>query len=248
MLSVLYSALEKFDIICFIPLEFLGWLDLSITNLTCYVFFTFAVIFVLVVFNLRNSMVPVLNRVVLTSLFNFVFELVEKQMGEKGFAFYPFFLLLFLFILVCNLLGLVPFSFSPTAHLVLTLFFSVIIWTTALLLGFIENGLHFIKFFMPDVPAFLLPFLFVIEIFSYLIRVVSLALRLAANITAGHVLLFTIAGFASKLVDFNFFVFLIGLVILLLIFLLELGVAFLQAYVFVTLACIYFNDSLNMSH
>jgi len=90
--------------------------------------------------------------------------------------------------------------------------------------------------------------LVVIELFSYLIRVFSLAIRLAANITAGHVLLFTIAGFAAKLLNFNFFVFLLTLVILTLIFLLELGVAFLQAYVFVTLACIYFNDSLNLSH
>lgn len=244
----LYSALEKFDIICFLPLDLFGWLDLSITNLTCYVLFTFLVIVSLVVFNLKNSVIPVVNRVVLASLFNFVFELVEKQIGRKGFPFFPFFLLLFLFILVCNLMGLVPFSFSPTAHLVLTLFFSIIIWTTALLLGFLENGLHFLKFFMPDVPAFMLPFLVIIEIFSYLIRVVSLALRLAANITAGHVLLFTIAGFAAKLLDFNFFVFLLALVILCLIILLEIGVAFLQAYVFVTLACIYFNDSLNMSH
>jgi len=101
---------------------------------------------------------------------------------------------------------------------------------------------------MPDVPVVLLPMLVVIEIFSYLIRVFSLAIRLAANITAGHVLLFTVAGFASKLLDFNFFVFLLTLVILVLIFLLEIGVSFLQAYVFVTLACIYFNDSLNMSH
>jgi len=150
--------------------------------------------------------------------------------------------------LISNLLGLVPFSFSPTAHMVFTFFFSIIVWCSSLLLGFLENGLGFLRFFVPDVPLFLLPMLVVIELFSYLIRVFSLAIRLAANITAGHVLLFTIAGFAAKLLNFNFFVFLLTLVILTLIFLLELGVAFLQAYVFVTLACIYFNDSLNLSH
>lgn len=244
----LKSALEKFDIICFYPLELFGIIDASITNFTCYVFFSLFLIAIFLYINMYNTILPVVNRVFLIKLFEFVFELVEKQIAPKGFIFYPFFLLLFLFILISNLLGLVPFSFSPTAHLVFTLFFSIIIWCTAVALGLIENGFGFYKLFVPDVPAFLLPLLIVIEILSYGIRVISLALRLAANITAGHVLMFTIAGFAVKLLDFNFFVFLIALVALSLIFLLELGVAFLQAYVFVTLACIYFNDSLNMSH
>lgn len=244
----LFSALEKFDIICFLPYDLLGWLDISITNLTCYVLFSLLIVWIFFLLNMSNSILPFLNRVLFIKLLAFVFELVDKQIGVKGFAFYPFFLLLFLFILICNLLGLVPFSFSPTAHLVYTLFFSIIIWCTAVALGLLENGYHFYKLFVPDVPAFLLPLLIVIELLSYCIRVLSLALRLAANITAGHVLMFTIAGFAVKLLDFNFFVFLIALVALSLIFLLEVGVAFLQAYVFVTLACIYFNDSLNMSH
>lgn len=101
---------------------------------------------------------------------------------------------------------------------------------------------------MPNVPKGLLPFLVVLEIFSYLIRLLSLAIRLAANITAGHVLMFTLAGFSAKLAAVNILVFGITLVVLSLVFLLELGVAFLQAYVFVTLACMYFNDSLNLSH
>lgn len=245
---VFFSALEKFDIICFLPIDLFGIIDLSITNIYIYMLFSLLVILCFFFVNSYNALIPALNRVFFFSVSSFIFEQVDKQIGYKGFVFYPFFLLLFLFILICNLLGLVPFSFSPTAHIVFSLFFSMVIWCTALSLGFIENGLGFVKFFLPDVPVFLLPMLFVIEIFSYIIRVFSLAIRLAANITAGHVLLFTIAGFASKLLEFNFFVFLITLVILTLIFLLEIGVAFLQAYVFVTLACIYFNDSLNMSH
>ena len=244
----LFSALEKFDIICYIPLEFFNFLDLSITNFMVYVSFVLFIIFSFFLLNSYNSIIPTLNRVFFHTLSAFVFEQVEKQIGVKGFVYYPFFFLLFFFILICNLLGLVPFSFSPTAHMTLTFFLSLVIWCSALSLGFLENGLGFVKFFLPDVPVFLLPMLFVIEIFSYLIRVFSLAIRLAANITAGHVLLFTIAGFAAKLLEFNFFVFLLTLIALVLIYLLEVGVAFLQAYVFVTLACIYFNDSLNMSH
>ena len=118
----------------------------------------------------------------------------------------------------------------------------------AIFMGILENGVGFYKLFVPNVPIYMLPFLIVIEIISYIIRVFSLAIRLAANITSGHVLLFTIAGFAVKLFKLNWFAALFAGVLLLFVFVLELGVAFLQAYVFITLVCIYFNDSLNLSH
>lgn len=244
---MLFSAIEKFDIICFLPIEFLGWLDFSITNYSLYLWFAFILIWVWFFWNLWNTVLPGLNFLLSFSILNFIFDIISQQIGKKGFRFYPFFLSLFLFILFSNILGLVPFSFSPTAHVVLTFFFSIIIWVTALTLGFLENGLSFYKFFVPDVPKPLIPVLVVIELFSYGMRVFSLAVRLAANITAGHVLLFTIGGFSVKLMEYNLFVFIATLIALVLITLLELGVSALQAYVFVTLSCIYFNDSLNLS-
>ena len=242
-----FSTIEKFDIICFLPIEVLGWLDFSITNYSLYLSFAFILIWVWFFWSLWNTVLPGLNFLVSFSLLNFVFDMVVKQIGYKGFIYYPFFLGLFLFILFSNILGLVPFSFSPTAHIVLTFFFSIVVWVLALSLGFIENGLSFYTFFVPDVPKALIPVLVIIELFSYGMRIFSLAIRLAANITAGHVLLFTIGGFSVKLMEYNLFVFLITLIALCLIILLELGVSALQAYVFVVLACIYFNDSLNLS-
>ena len=141
-----------------------------------------------------------------------------------------------------------PFSFAPTSHVLVTFFFSIMVWFMAIFIGIAENGVGFYKLFVPNVPIYMLPFLVVIEIISYIIRVFSLAIRLAANITSGHVLLFTIAGFAVKLFKLNWVAALSAGVILCLVFALELGVAFLQAYVFITLVCIYFNDSLNLAH
>jgi len=118
----------------------------------------------------------------------------------------------------------------------------------AIAMGILENGVGFYKLFVPNVPVYMLPFLIIIEIISYIIRVFSLAIRLAANITSGHVLMFTIAGFAVKLFKLNWFAAIFAGILLLFVFVLELGVAFLQAYVFITLVCIYFNDSLNLAH
>ncbi|RZL35808.1 MAG: ATP synthase F0 subunit A, partial [Pedobacter sp.] len=144
--------------------------------------------------------------------------------------------------------GIMPFSFAPTSHIIITFFFSIMVWFMAIFIGILENGVGFYKLFVPNVPIYMLPFLIVIEVISYIIRVFSLAIRLAANITSGHVLLFTIAGFAVKLFKLNWFAALSAGLILFFVFALELGVAFLQAYVFITLVCIYFNDSLNLAH
>jgi len=178
----------------------------------------------------------------------FVFEVVDKQMGKKGYIYFPFILSLFFFILFSNLYGIMPFSFAPTSHIIITFFFSIMVWFMAIFIGILENGVGFYKLFVPNVPIYMLPFLIVIEVISYIIRVFSLAIRLAANITSGHVLLFTIAGFAVKLFKLNWFAALSAGLILFFVFALELGVAFLQAYVFITLVCIYFNDSLNLAH
>ena len=183
-----------------------------------------------------------------TSLVSLTVSVIDKQVGRKGFEYFIFMFVLFTLILVANFLGGTPFSFAPTSHVVITFFFSLLVWLMSIALGLYENGVDFYKIFVPDVPKAMLPFLVIIEIISYIIRVFSLAIRLAANITAGHVLLFTIAGFVIKLFKFNWFLAGSAAIVLLLVFLLELGVAFLQAYVFLTLACIYFNDSLNLSH
>lgn len=247
---MLFSPIEKFDVINLAVFNVAGLLDFSLTSMSIYLLFVFVtVVFFLVFFNFNaKAFAPSFVQLCVEFCFNFVFGVVDKQIGKKGYIYFPFVLSLFFFILFSNLYGIAPFSFAPTSHIVVTFFFSITVWFMAISMGILENGVGFYKLFVPNVPIYMLPFLVIIEIISYIIRVFSLAIRLAANITSGHVLMFTIAGFVVKLFKLNWFAAIFAGVLLLFIFVLELGVAFLQAYVFITLVCIYFNDSLNLSH
>lgn len=244
-----YSPIEKFDVVNLFFFKIANILDFSITNMSLYLLFSvFSVIFFFSFFNFFSTILPSFTEICVKGFLTFIFSLIEKQIGSKGYIYYPFIVSLFFFILSANLFGITPFSFSPTSHAVITFFFSIMVWLMAISMGILENGLDFYKLFVPNVPAYMIPFLFVLEIISYIIRVFSLAIRLAANITSGHILLFTFAGFAVKLFKFNWMAAFFAGFLLIFVLVLELGVAFLQAYVFVTLVCIYFNDSLNIAH
>lgn len=245
----MFSPIEKFDVVNLAFFNVADLLDFSITNMSLYLLFVVVtLVFFMLFFNFNSRFIPGFTQICIEACLGFVFGVVDKQIGKKGYIYFPFILSLFFFILFSNLYGIVPFSFSPTSHVLVTFFFSIMVWFMAIFIGILENGVGFYKLFVPNVPLFMLPFLVIIEIISYIIRIFSLAIRLAANITSGHVLLFTIAGFAVKLFKLNWFAALFAGFLLLLIFMLELGVAFLQAYVFITLVCIYFNDSLNLAH
>lgn len=246
---MLFSPIEKFDVINLLTFKVADILDFSVTNSSLYLLFAAITIFVFLLFFDFNSRVwASFTQIFAEFMLTLVFGVVDKQIGRKGYIYFSFILTLFLLILFLNFYGIAPFSFAPTSHVVITFFFSIMVWFMAIFIGLLENGVGFYKMFVPNVPVYMLPFLVVIEIISYIIRVFSLGIRLAANITSGHVLLFTIAGFAVKLFKLNWFAAIFAGVLLFFVFALELGVAFLQAYVFITLACIYFNDSLNLSH
>lgn len=245
----MFSPIEKFDVVNLAFFNIADFLDFSITSMSLYLLFVVVtLVFFLLFFNFNATFIPSFTQVCVESFVIFIFGVVDKQIGKKGYIYFPFVLTLFFFILLSNLYGIAPFSFSPTSHVIVTFFFSIMVWFMAIFIGILENGVGFYKLFVPNVPLFMLPFLIIIEVISYIIRVFSLAIRLAANITSGHVLLFTIAGFAVKLFKLNWVAAFFAGFLLLLIFVLELGVAFLQAYVFITLVCIYFNDSLNLAH
>lgn len=245
----MFSPIEKFDVINLAFFNIAEFLDFSITNMSLYLLFVVVtLLFFVLFFNYNSNIIPSFTQVCVELTVMFIFGVLDKQIGKKGYIYFPFVLTLFFFILLSNLYGITPFSFAPTSHVVITFFFSIMVWVMSISIGIYENGLGFYKLFVPNVPLYMLPFLVIIEIISYIIRVFSLAIRLAANITSGHVLLFTIAGFAVKLFKLNWFAALFAGFLLLFVFALELGVAFLQAYVFVTLVCIYFNDSLNLAH
>lgn len=200
----MFSPIEKFDVVNLAFFNIADFLDFSITSMSLYLLFVVVtLVFFLLFFNFNATFIPSFTQVCVESFVVFIFGVVDKQIGKKGYIYFPFVLTLFFFILLSNLYGIAPFSFSPTSHVIVTFFFSIMVWFMAIFIGILENGVGFYKLFVPNVPLFMLPFLIIIEVISYIIRVFSLAIRLAANITSGHVLLFTIAGFAVKLFKLN---------------------------------------------
>jgi F-type H+-transporting ATPase subunit a len=169
--------------------------------------------------------------------------MLRTNVGREGRPYFPFIFSLFYFILVGNMLGMMPYSFTFTSHLAVTLGLALVVFIGTTILGFVKHGTHFLSFFLPHgTPPALAPLLIPLEIMSYCFRPISLSLRLFANMTAGHTLLKVFAGFAVSLG-------VLGVVPMLAVVgvtALEFLIAFLQAYVYTVLACIYLNDALHM--
>ena len=183
-------------------------------------------------------------------LYKFIYNLINSYLPSEGKIYFPFFFYLFLFICTSNLIGILPYSFTTTSHLSITFSLSFIIWYGCIIIGFQENGLKFFSLFFPrGIPFVLVPFLVAIELISYIFRSVSLALRLFANIVAGHILLDTLALFIHKMLYpsmitltsliISIIPFFMGIVLILF----ECVVALLQGYIFVVLSCIYLKDT-----
>jgi len=182
-----------------------------------------------------------------------VLSLVKENIKEeKASRFFPFVLILFLFVFLLNLLGLVPYSFTLTSHIIVTLTLSLSTFIGINIISIKKYGFSFFSIFMPSGTTTVLALLLVpIEIISYLVKPISLAIRLFANMMAGHTLLKVIAGFANSLMfsgGFCLIIHYVPLLILIPLFALELGVALIQSFVFCILVCIYINDSVNISH
>ncbi len=188
----------------------------------------------------------------LVEIYNFVYDLVKLYLAPKGTVYFPFFYYLFLFIVFSNLLGILPYSFTITSHLSITFTLSFMVWFGSLIIGFVENGLRFFSIVYPrGVPLALIPFLVGIETISFVFRSVSLALRLFANIVAGHILLDTLALFIHKmllptyLTLTNLLIAIIPFFLCIVLILFECVVAMLQAYIFLVLSSIYLKDVYN---
>jgi len=180
----------------------------------------------------------------LENIYAFVLDILEQQVGPKGFIYFPLIFSLFFFILTCNLISMTPFGVALTSHIVMIFLLSLSLGLSIFIIGIYTHNLEFLKIFIPECPFALLPFLMIIEIFSYVIRSFSLAIRLSANIMAGHTLVYIISSFILNMVYMKFWFFFILVFLILAVLLLEVGVAFLQAYVFTILVCIYLSDSL----
>ncbi len=245
MAIIAASPMEQFKIERISDLEMFG-MDVSFTNSSMMMVASVALISFFMILSMRGrSLVP--NRVqsIAEMIYEYVADMVRSTLGEKGMKFFPWVFSLFSFILVLNLLGMIPGTFTSTSHIIVTFALAAMVWIVVTAVGFYNHGIGFLKMFVPaGVPWPLLLIIVPIEIISYLIRPISHSVRLFANMMAGHTLLKVFGGFVVSLGAFGiapllFMVAFTGL---------EILVAFLQALVFAVLTCIYLNDGLNMHH
>ena len=241
----MFSPLEQFDIFKLIILKISNF-DISIFNIILPFIIINILFFFFIKFLKRNSkLISDIIQNILELLYKFVFNIVIQQLGNKGLNYFHLIFIIFNFIFFSNLLSLVPFGIAITSHVILIFFLSFTICISIFIIGLITHYLEFLKIFIPQSPLILLIILIPIEIFSYLIRMFSLAIRLAANILAGHTLVHIISTFVLNLTFIKWWLIFVVSIPLLMIISLELGIAFLQAYVFTILICIYLSDSLN---
>lgn len=254
---MIFSPLEQFQIL---PVLHFGnnCFGISITNESFFIGFIFLhlSIFFISLFELTSDksllVIPVEWQSAVEQIHALIASLVKENIKDKAAKFYPFVLSLFIFVLLVNLIGLFPYSFTLTSHIVITLTLSLSIFIGINLIGIKKYGFHIFSLFMPGGTPIILGMLLVpIECISYFVKPLSLAIRLFANMMAGHTLLKVIAGFANTLMSAGgifLIVHFLPLLILIPLFFLELGVALIQSFVFAILICLYINDSTTINH
>lgn len=239
-----HSPLAQFEIKTLIPLQ-LGETNVSFTNSSLFMALAVGLAILFLLFGMRHrALVPGRWQSMAEISYEFIANLLRDTVGPEGRKYFPFVFSLFMFILFGNMLGMIPYSFTFTSHVIVTFAMSVVVFIGVTILGFAKHGTHFFSFFVPPgVSVALWPLMIPIEIISYLSRPISLSVRLFANLTAGHTMLKVFAGFVVSLgviggfLPLAFVVALTGL---------ELLIAFLQAYVFTILTCFYINDAIHM--
>jgi F-type H+-transporting ATPase subunit a len=240
------NPMHQFEIHKIYDLQLLGF-DISITNSTVFMLIaTVLIVAFLSVGVLKNYQLRDPNKAEIFSeqAFNFVANLVDENCGVGARPYLPFVMSFFMLIAMGNLLGMVPYTFTFTSHIIVTFAMATLVFVVITIIGFMHHGLRYFKIFLPDgAPLFLAPILIPIELISYLSRPISLSVRLFANIMAGHIVLKIFAGFIISLGVFGG-VIPLGMTVLLTFF--EVFVALVQAYIFAILTCVYLNDALHL--
>jgi ATP synthase subunit 6 len=253
-----FSPLEQFDAIFlknffYTEEKFLFWdicfIDFSFIHIIVPLIIVLLLFLIVKFFLSFFTLIPttIFQRLLEHNL-KFLLNLIKQQIGVIGYKYTILIFCIFFGILILNLLSVLPFGVALTSHLIVILFLSLSICVGIFIEGNIVLGFEFYKLFLPKSPIVMLPLLLLIEIFSYIIRMFSLAIRLVANIMAGHTLIYIISSFSLMIYNINFFFLFIGISLICIIMLLELGVACLQAYVFTILVLIYINDIYGGSH
>jgi len=241
------NPMHQFNVHRIGPVINISGIDLSFTNASLFMVISSLIICVFLFLGTKEKqLIPGKLQLISEVFYNFVAKMISDTAGSKAKPYFPFIFSLFMFVLLCNMVGMIPYSFTVTSHIIVTLVMASFIFIAVTVIGFHKHGFKYLKIFVPSgVPTLLLPLITIIEIISYLSRPVSLSVRLFANMMAGHTMLKVFGGFVISLgilggwLPLSFSVALTGL---------EILVAFLQAYVFAILTCIYLNDALNLHH
>ncbi len=217
----------------------------TITNVTLWLFLAIiAVVLLLVLPTSKRAIVPTRMQSVAELTYGFVYKMLEDICGKEGVKFFPYVMTLFMFIVCANFLGLIPTSFTTTSHFAITIPLALAVFLTVTVLGFVKNGAAFLGlFWVSSAPLALRPILAIIELISYFVRPVSHSIRLAGNVMAGHAVIKVFAGFAAVAVISP-----VSVLAITAMYGLEVLVAFIQAYVFTILTCVYLKDALHPSH
>lgn len=247
------SPIEQFEIHKIFSLGHIGGQEIAFTNSSAYMLVAVAAISVLMIGgSAGRRLIPTRFQSLAELTYEFVGNTLRQSVGDEGMKFFPLVFSIFTFVLVANLIGIIPFTFAVTSHLIITIALALIVFLTVFLYGLYKNGLKFFKLFVPSgIPGYILPLIVVIEVISFLSRPVSHSVRLFANILAGHITLKVFAGFVAGLGALGAVGILgatLPLAMTTALTALELLVAFLQAYVFAILTCIYLNDALHPGH
>jgi F-type H+-transporting ATPase subunit a len=247
------DPIHQFRIIDLFPVAKIGHTEIAFTNSAAFMLAAVVGITAfLVIGTSKRSLVPSRLQSAAELSYEFVASTVRSTAGSEGMRFFPFVFTLFMFILTVNMIGLIPFTFTVTSHIIVTAALAITVFLTVLIYGLYRHGLHFFNLFVPKgVPIYILPLIVGIEILSFISRPISHSVRLFANMLAGHITLKVFAGFiilmsgmgmlgwAGAALPFAMIVILTAL---------EMLVAFLQAYVFAILTCIYLNDAIHPGH
>ncbi|WP_298813822.1 F0F1 ATP synthase subunit A [uncultured Roseibium sp.] len=246
------DPIHQFQIQKIFPIE-VGGMDFSFTNSSLFMVLTVAATSAFLIFSTSGrGLVPTRVQSVSEMMYEFIAGTLRDATGTDGMRFFPLVFSLFMFVLVANLFGMFPYFFTITSHIIVTFALAMLVILTVIFYGFMRHGMKFLKLFIPSgVPGALIPLVTMIEVISFLSRPISLSVRLFANMLAGHITLKVFSGFVvslSAMGALGIFGAILPLAMTVALTALEFLVAFLQAYVFAVLTCMYLNDAIHPSH
>ncbi|MEK0082184.1 F0F1 ATP synthase subunit A [Benzoatithermus flavus] len=241
------DPLHQFQITPIVPITVAG-ADVSFTNSSLWMAIAVAAAYLLVMAGTRqHAMVPGRLQSVVELTYEFVAGILRDAAGKEGMRFFPIVFTIFMFILMGNMLGMIPGSFTFTSHIIVTFFMAICVWIGVTVIGFWYHGPRFLGFFVPHgAPKFILPLMVPIEVISYCVRPISLSVRLFCNMMAGHTMLKVFAAFVVSLSAYFVIPGILPAAITVVLLGFEFVVAFLQAYIFTVLTCLYLNDAIHM--